>query len=224
LVFGGIFSSPAQLFDFDPKVGSMIAIQGPAGFLLSTEGAFVTRMLVLPTGQLLLSDSSNQLYVYTPVGSPPASLRPEISDVKYTGKGVFTLTGVRLNGQSAGAAYGDDDQMDENYPLVRLQNPATGNVYYCRTTNWDSVSVDGKKTETVDFTLNSAVTPGSYRLTVVGAGIASQPMSIRIAKGELVQTGEAPAEVSADDLAVSSPLASPAIKPMRVPTPIHRQK
>jgi hypothetical protein len=224
LVFGGIFSSPAQLFDFDPKVGSMDPIPGPAGSLLSTEAAFVTRMLVLPTGQLLLSDSSNQLYVYTPDGSPPASLRPKISDVNYTGNGAFRLTGVRLNGQSAGAAYGDDDQMDEDYPIVRLQNPATGNVYYCRTTNWDSVSVDGQKPEKVDFTLNSAVTPGSYELTVVGAGIASQPVPIRIAKGELEQIGEAFAEVPAEDPAVSSPMVPPSIKLMRVPTPIHREK
>jgi hypothetical protein len=224
LVFGGIFSSPAQLFDFDPKVGSMIPIRGPAGSLLSTEAAFVTRMLVLPTGQLLLSDSSNQLYVYTPDGSPPESLRPEISGVKYNGKGVFALTGVRLNGQSAGAAYGDDDQMDEDYPIVRLHSPATGNVYYCRTTNWDSVSVDSQKTEKVDFTLNSAVTPGSYELTVVGAGIASRPVPIRIAKGEIEQMGEVaelPAEEGTD---MSSPLALPSIKLTRVPMPIHRRQ
>jgi hypothetical protein len=202
----------------------MDPIRGPAGSLLSTEAAFVTRMLVLPTGQLLLSDSSNQLYVYTPDGSPPASLRPKISDVNYTGNGAFRLTGVRLNGQSAGAAYGDDDQMDEDYPIVRLQNPATGNVYYCRTTNWDSVSVDGQKPEKVDFTLNSAVTPGSYELTVVGAGIASQPVPIRIAKGELEQIGEAFAEVPAEGPAVSSPMVPPSIKLMRVPTPIHREK
>ena len=31
LVFGGIFSSPAQLFDFDPKAGTMTPIPGPAG-------------------------------------------------------------------------------------------------------------------------------------------------------------------------------------------------
>lgn len=75
--------------------------------------------------------------------------------------------GTRLNGQSAGASYGDDDQMDENYPIVRLESPATGNVYYCRTTNWDSVRVGGNQPETVDFTLNPAVTPGRYELTVM---------------------------------------------------------
>lgn len=75
--------------------------------------------------------------------------------------------------------------MNENYPIVRLQDPKTGNVYYCRTTNWSSVGVDGDKPETVNFTLNSAVTPGNYELTVVGTGITSDSVKIRIKKDEL---------------------------------------
>jgi hypothetical protein len=219
LVLGGVFSSPTQLFDFNPTAGTMTPIAAPAGSLLASEPAFLTRMLVLPTGQLLLSDSSNQLYVYTPSGSAPVSLRPAIFDVDYTGDGVFKLTGTRLNGQSAGASYGDDDQMDENYPIVRLENPATGDVYYCRTTNWDSVRVGGNRPETVDFTLNPAVTPGRYELTVVGAGIASRPVRIRIRADELVENGEAPVQLPT----ASSTLARAPIKLMRVPTPIHRQ-
>jgi len=175
-------------------------------------------MLVLPTGQLLLSDSSNQLYVYTPRGSAPAWLRPAIFDVDYRGDGEFKLTGIRLNGQSAGASYGDDDEMDENYPIVRLESPTTGNVYYCRTTNWDSVRVGGNRPETVDFTLNPAVTPGRYELTVVGAGVASQPVPIRIRADELVEHGEA----SAQQLPTTSkPLTTAPTKPIRFAPPIH---
>ena len=220
LVLGGIFSSPTQLFDFDPRAGTMTPIAGPAGSLLGTEGAFVTRMLVLPTGQLLLSDSSNQLYVYSPGGSAPPALRPEIFDVDYRGYGVFRLTGIRLNGQSAGASYGDDDQMNENYPIVRLENPVNGNVYYCRSTHWDSVSVGGNRPETVDFTLNSAVTPGRYELTVVGAGIASPSVRIQIRAEELGGHGE---EVPALVPNTASALAKAPGKPLRVPKPIHPQ-
>jgi hypothetical protein len=218
LVLGGVFSPPTQLFDFDPNAGTMTPIPGPAGSFLPLEGAYPTRMLVLPTGQLLLSDSSNQLYVYTADGSAPASLRPAISHVHYTGDGVFTLTGRQLNGQSAGASYGDDDQMNENYPIVRLLDPATGNVYYCRTMNWSSVSVAGNQPETVDFTLHSAVTPGSYELTVVGAGIASQPVQIRITADELVENGRASVQLPN----AARPLTTPPIKLMRVPRPVHR--
>jgi hypothetical protein len=225
LVLGGIFSSPTQLFDFDPNARTMTPIAGPAGSLLSSQGSFVTRMLVLPTGQLLLSDSSNQLYVYTPHSSAPEWLRPEIFDVDYTRDGVFKLTGIRLNGQSAGASYGDDDQMDENYPIVRLENPATGNVYYCRTTNWDSVSVGGHRPETVDFTLNPAVTPGRYELTVVGAGIASRAVRIQISDDELADSAEASAQLSAEPIsaAPNTPATAPTQQPMRFPKPIHPQ-
>jgi hypothetical protein len=219
LVLGGIFSSPTQLFEFDPNAGTMTPIPGPAGSFLPSEAAYPTRMLVLPTGQLLLSDSSNQLYVYTPDGSAPASLRPVVSHVEYAGDGVFKLTGTRLNGQSAGASYGDDDQMNENYPIVRLQDPVTGNVYYCRSTNWDSVSVGGNQPETVDFTLNSAVVPGGYELTVVGAGIASQAVEIQITGDELVESGGASEHLAT----ASSTRAAAPIKLMRVPTPIHGQ-
>lgn len=225
LVLGGIFSSPSQLFKFDPRAGTMTPIAGPKGSFLSSEGAFVTRMLVLPTGQLMLSDSSNQLYVYTPnQASAPVLLRPAIFRVDYTGGGVFKLTGVQLNGQSEGAAYGDDDQMNENFPIVRLEDPARGNVYYCRTTNWSSVSVGFNGPETVDFTLNSAVRPGSYKLTVVGAGIASQSVRIEITPRELAQSGGAEAQVSAAASAlVSAPAAAAApVKRGRVPTPLHR--
>ena len=220
LVLGGVFSSPTQLFDFDPNAGTMTPIAGPAGSILPSEPAYPTRMSILPTGQLLLSDSSNQLYVYTPEGSAPASLRPAISHVQYTGDGVFRLTGTRLNGQSAGASYGDDDQMNENYPIVRLQDPTTGNVYYCRTTNWSSVSVGGNQPQSVNFTLNSAIRPGSYELTVVGAGIASRAVQIQITADEVEETGrESVQPPSASRTSTTAP-----IKLTRIPARIHRLK
>src|SRR5215469_10102723 len=107
--------------------------------------------------------------------------------------------------------------MNENYPIVRLEDPATGNVYYCRTVNWSSVAVAGNEPETVNFTLNAAVTPGSYELTVVGAGIASQPVQIQITADELAGNAAARTQVRA----ASAALATSRSKLMRVPTPIH---
>jgi hypothetical protein len=97
----------------------------------------------------------------------------------------FTLTGKQLNGQSAGASYGDDDQMNSNHPIIRMVDQ-TGNVFYARTTNWTSVGVDGPTTpETVNFTLNLAITPGNYSLIVSGAGISSFPAFIEITLDEV---------------------------------------
>jgi hypothetical protein len=186
LVFGGVFSRPTQLFDFDPGAGTISPVSPVSGDpALPSIPSYLTRMLVLPTGQVLFSDSGNQLWVYTPGGAPNPSLRPVLNNVTYNGSGVFTLTGQQLNGQSNGSAYGDDVESDENYPIVRLVN-STGSVYYCRTTNWSSTAVGGGSTpQTVNFTLHAAVTPGNYALVLSGAGISSFPLAVNITQEEV---------------------------------------
>jgi len=186
VTFGGVFSAPTNLYDFDPDAGALSPVSpaSPDPFLSSTP-SFVTRMLVLPTGQVLFSNASRQLWVYTPDGAPHPSFRPVLNAVAYNGAGVFTVTGKQLNGQSGGSAYGDDVESDENYPIVRLVN-STGNVYYCRTTNWSSTAVGGGSTpQTVDFTLNPEVTPGNYALILSGAGISSFPLAVNITQTEV---------------------------------------
>ena len=202
LTFGGVFSSPMQLFDFNPNTGKMTPINVPDPNLPFIP-AFITRMLVLPTGQLLFNDSSAQLYIYTPQGAPLDSALPTITGVVANGAGSYTLTGTQLNGQSAGAAYGDDAQMNENYPIVRLQtalpnnavcnpNAAMCRVYYARTSNWSSVAVGGGTTpQTVNFTLPAGIPSGNYKLTVTGAGISSPPVVFQVPIDE--KTDSAPA-------------------------------
>jgi hypothetical protein len=187
LQVGGTFSNPTLIFDFDPSAGTINNVS-PAftDANLLHASAYSTRMLVLPTGQVLFSDNGRQLWVYTADGPVNPALRPVISQVTYNGGGNFVLAGNQLNGQSAGASYGDDVQSDENYPIVRLVN-SSGNVYYSRTTNWSSVGVGvGSGSETVNFRLNSALTPGNYSLAVSGAGMSSFPISIHISQSEVL--------------------------------------
>jgi hypothetical protein len=180
--FGGTFSRPTQLFDFNPGTNAISPLS-PAipDIRLNTASVFIMRMLVLPTGQMLFSDSSNQVWAFTPDGTPNPALRPVINGITYNGGGTFTLTGKQLNGQSAGAAYGDDDQMDTNYPIVRMAN-GSGSVLYARTTNWTNFGVGtGTAPQTVNFTLNpSLVTPGPYSVVVSGSGISSFPVFVNI--------------------------------------------
>src|SRR5262249_38425354 len=120
LNFGGIFSTPTEIFDFNPTTNTISqvspALPDPN---LTAEPSFPMRMLVLPTGQVLFNDSSRRLFVFTPAGSANPALRPSITGVTYGGGGVFTLGGKQLNGQSAGSDYGDDVESDENFPIVR---------------------------------------------------------------------------------------------------------
>lgn len=186
VTIGGSFSAPTQIFDFDPNANTISPLSPPIpDASLSFRPSFVTRMLVLPTGQLLFSDSSSRLYVYTSDDPIDPAVRPVVTGVAYQGAGRFALTGLQLNGQSAGASYGDDVQNDENYPIVRLSN-AGGNVFYCRTTDWSSTGVGaGTGPETVNFQLHPSVVPGNYALVVSGAGISSQPAFIHITESEI---------------------------------------
>jgi Kelch motif len=171
----GVFRPPTQLFDFDPDTNSISPISPafPAQAVLNQAPAFITRMLVLPTGELLFSDSSRQLWVYTPSGSAPNRLRPRIEGISYDGGGVFTLSGQQLNGQSAGSSYGDDAESDENYPVVWLTGK-DGSVAFGRTTHWTTTDVStGVLRQSVKFTLPAGLTPGVYQITVSGAGIKS---------------------------------------------------
>jgi hypothetical protein len=188
--WGGTFSNPTELFEFDPVMNSIHQITSalPDGNL-PFEGSYPTRMLILPTGQLLFSDSSSQLWVYTSDDGPNPFLRPFITKVNYQGGGKFRLRGLQLDGQSSGASYGDDDQMDSNYPIIRMVD-SHGNVLYARTSNWSKIAVGDDGFETVDFTPNPEVTPGDYWLIVSGAGISSFPYPIEIKRDEVKGSGD----------------------------------
>ena len=105
-----------------------------------------------------------------------AAGKPAINTIQTNLDGSYRLTGTLLNGISEGAAYGDDAQMNSNYPLVRLTD-ATGRVYYARTRNWSSTGVNtGTNIESTDFVLPANFPAGIYGLVVVANGIASDPM------------------------------------------------
>jgi Kelch motif len=181
-----LFSPPTQLFDFDPFTDTISSVHPPIpDDVLQAQPSYVTRMLVLPTGQVLFSDPTEQLWIYTPEGAPNELSRPQISKITYEGGGIFILRGKQLNGQSAGSAYGDDVESDENYPIVQLTS-TTGQVFYARTTNWSSTSVGmAVRRESVDFTLHPDMRGDDYSLIVSGAGISSNPVVVHIDQTEI---------------------------------------
>src|SRR5262249_24916506 len=90
--------------------------------------------------------------------------------------GTYHLTGTLFNGISEGAGYGDDAQMDSNYPLVRLTDMLSGTVYYARTFNWSRTSVmTSNQMVSTEFALPAGLPVGNYLLVVIANGIASDP-------------------------------------------------
>jgi hypothetical protein len=173
------YDGPSYFYEYNYVSNEFTEAPSPTS---STPGAsfnpapFATSMLDLPDGTVLFvgGQDATSLYVYTPSGTPLAAGKPSISSITENSDGSYLLTGARLNGISQGAAYGDDEQMNSNYPLVRMTNNSTGNVYYARTYNWNSTGVmTGAKIVTTDFTLPQNLPTGSYSLVVVANGIAS---------------------------------------------------
>ena len=177
-----IFTAPTYFYEYDYSsgpVGSFTQIHAPGGGFTRNEVTFNDRMLDLPDGTVLFTDGGGQLYSYQPDGSPLASGKPTIYGYSWNSDGTLHITGTLFNGISQGASYGDDAQMDSNYPLVRFTDGG-GNVYYGRSYNWSSTSVQtGGRVVTTETTVPSTFFSGSgaYSLQVVANGIASDPVT-----------------------------------------------
>ncbi len=120
------YPPPAYIYEFDPTTQTFTDVTPPG---LTGENSVYLTMLVLPTGQVLLTNEYGALQIYTPSGSPQHAWRPNVLSVQPNGNGSFLLSGTQLNGISEGATYGDDWQMASNYPIVQLTN-SSGNVFY----------------------------------------------------------------------------------------------
>jgi hypothetical protein len=117
----------------------------------------------------------SDVYVYRPTGAPLAQGKPVVTGVSPNADGSYHLVGMGLNGISEGACYGDDFQMNTNYPLVRLSDDG-GNVYYARTYDWSNTGVmTGSQVVTTEYRLPADLPPGQYTMVVVANGIASDP-------------------------------------------------
>lgn len=91
------------------------------------------------------------------------------------------ISGKQFNGLSQGAMYGDDTQTASNYPLVRITNLASGDVFYARTHGHSTMAVATGDAEVwTHFEVPVDIEPGEAKLEVVANGIASKPVSINV--------------------------------------------
>jgi hypothetical protein len=175
-----VYLTPTHFFLYDATANTLKQVADPPN--APNDSTYYTRMLALPTGQILFDDGSSQMEVYTAGGSPRATWRPTItsSPATVTPGGTYSLTGKQLAGLSQGAAYGDDVQDNTNFPLVRITNNATDTVTYARTTDWSSVSIRPHVSSSTDFTVPVSTPAGSSTLVVVANGIASPAVAVTV--------------------------------------------
>jgi hypothetical protein len=179
------FASPSEFFEFDPTTLALTPAPGPAS--AAAAFTFNCRLLLLSTGQVMLSTSTNDLEIYTSSGEPLPTWRPHITHVPrelHPGE-VYRLHGRQLNGLSQACAYGDDQQMATNYPMVRLRGrPDVGEVY-CRTFDHSTMGVaTGDAVHQTHFKVPEHLPRGEYRLVAIANGIASHPVEVRVERHE----------------------------------------
>ena len=141
--------APTHVFDYNytsntiTDITPSVANGDPANLVsqLAAYPSYTDRFLMLPNGQALFTvGADSQLYVYTGTGPVDTSSTPSISGIFSNGGNSYTLTGSALNGASQGATYGDDAEMDTNYPIVSVATDI-GTTYYADTTNWNMTGV-----------------------------------------------------------------------------------
>jgi len=169
-----LFIVPTYYYEFNYLNNSYTQLSAPGGGSFTNDTAFTSVMLDLPDGGVMLSRASTKdYYIHKPTGAPLAVGKPTITAVSQSGcTNTFTLTGLLFNGICEGACYGDDWQMNTNFPIVRLTSGS--NVYYARTYNWNRVGVQtGLLPDTTLFELPSTIPGGTYSLSVIANGNSS---------------------------------------------------
>jgi hypothetical protein len=174
----GIFGNGSKFFEWDGT--TLNATSAPAN--ASIDSSYVGNMVVLPTGQVLFTDFSSTVEIYTPSGSPCAGCAPTIKSVKTTlthGSKNNKVSGTQFNGLDQGAYYGDDNQSATNFPIVRITD-STGAVVYCRTHGWIGGVATGTTVTTAAFDIPSTIHTGVASLVVVANGIPSVAKTVTI--------------------------------------------
>lgn len=170
---------PISFFEFDGATLNPVPAPANAPNTLT----YNCRFLLLPIGQVLYSNCTSDLEVYTPSGLPHPHWHPHITHVsKVLRRGhSYRLKGRQLNGLSQANGYGDDAQMATNYPLVRLKHISSKKVFFCRTFDHSTMAVaTGKKLHHTHFHVRHSVPAGHYELVVIANGIHSQHVKVHV--------------------------------------------
>ncbi len=179
----GVFFDGLHVFEWNGTNLTEVA-NVPGASSIST---YFTRMLPLPTGQVMFTSESDDVEIYTPSGGPNSAWRPTISTAPpnlIAGSLNNPISGTQFNGLSQASAYGDDATNATNYPLVRLTNHANAHVIYCRTHNHSTMGVaTGATVVSTQFDVPAAAPAGTYDLEVVANGIGSVVRTATVAVG-----------------------------------------
>ena len=176
----GEFQSGCQMVEYDPSTGTLSNTTNPTN--CPSDSSFVGHLMVLPTGQIMFTDLSGLVEIYTPAAGVGTSKTPLITGPFVNGPMQPTnnvVRGFHFNGLTQNNAYGDDYQGDTDYPMVRLTSYSTGVVYYGITHDESTHSIDpnGGLMSTM-FDRPAGLPGGFYKLEVIANGVKSSNFTV----------------------------------------------
>ena len=194
----GLFKGGCQFVEYDPATNTLANTANPTH--CPSDSSFVGHLMILPTGQIMFTDFSGLVEIYTPATGVVTGVAPTINPLSGTIGSPSTntvLSGTQLNGLSENNAYGDDYQGATNYPLVRLvQASAPNNVYYATTHDESTHSIAPSTSNSTKFDVPAGVPAGNYNLYAVANGIESNPVAVEVAAGTDFSLTASPSSVS----------------------------
>jgi len=175
----GLFGSGCQFVEYNPVSNTLADVANPTD--CPKDSSYVGHLMILPTGEIMFTDFSGTVEVYTPAPGTVRGVAPLIklaSTTLTSGSTNNILYGKQLNGLSENNAYGDDYQAATNFPLVRL-TATDGTVYYAFTHDDSTHSIAPHTQGTTRFDLPT-LPSGSYTLVAVTNGIESNAVSVTV--------------------------------------------
>jgi hypothetical protein len=194
----GLFQGGCQFVEYDPLVNTLTNTANPAH--CPSDSSFVGHLMILPAGQIMFTDFSGQVEIYTPAQGVVSGVAPTINPVSgqlNSPSNNNVLSGTQLNGLTENNGYGDDYQGATNYPLVRLlQVDAPNNVYYATTHDETTHSIAASIPNSTQFDVPPGLPGGNYTLYAVANGIDSNGVPVTVVAGADFSLTANPSSVS----------------------------
>lgn len=194
----GLFQGGCQFVEYDPAANKLTNTANPSN--CPGDSSYVGHLMVLPTGQVMFTDFSGTVEIYTPAAGVASGVAPTINAISGSIGSPSTntvLSGSQLNGLSEANAYGDDYQGATNYPLVRLvQVSAPNNVYYATTHDETTHSIAPNTSNSTKFDVPSGLPAGSYDLSLIANGIASNTIVVNVTAASGFSLSASPSSVT----------------------------
>jgi len=174
----GVFEAGGEIFEWNGS--SLTQIAGPPNGV--NDSSFQGHLMMLPNGQIMFTDYTTDVELFTSAGSPYTGFTPTLllPSITMTHGTTVKINGTNFNGASQNNFYGDDYQNATNYPIVKFTNVASGHVVFGRTHGHSTMAV-GYHGPTYTFVdIPSAIELGQTHIQVIANGIASSNYTVVI--------------------------------------------